>query len=88
MATENVKIEISRECKWCGKYFVPARYNQVYCCPKHQLAYREYKRLHTTDIVLKPKKHTCDNMKKISAIAHAAREEGMSYGKYVAKYGL
>jgi len=88
MATETVKIEIHKECKWCGRYFSPDRSNQRYCCQDHQIKANNYRRQYGDDIILKPKKAMCDNMKKISAIARAAREEGMSYGKYVAKYLL
>ena len=87
MDAVNEAIEISKECKWCGKFFVPHRYNQVYCKPDCQVAHREYRRLHSNDIILKSHP-VCDNMKKISAISRKAREEGFSYGQYVAKYKI
>ena len=87
MEKENVKVEIHRECKWCGRYFSPQRGNQYYCCSDHQIKAGNYRKQYGDDKILTPRKMP-DSLRIISAIARKAREEGMSYGKYVAKYGI
>ena len=74
------------KCEYCGKEFVPRARNQVYC--SRQCGRAASRRLYTEP----PKKeekvvNKTENMREIARIARSAREKGLSYGRYTARYG-
>ena len=66
------------ECGWCGLFF-QSRKKEEYCCDECRKKGENRKRK-------RAKKKF--GLNSIDAIAIAARKEGLSYGQYVAKYGL
>lgn len=77
-----MRIKNTRSCRWCGTKYLPKSSGDVYCgetCRQNaKSTYVKHKK--------KVKKES--NEKKITDIAAAARDAGMSYGQYVAKMGL
>lgn len=72
-----VKYHIPKTCTcaWCGIVF-EAEQKRSYCCYECRIASYRGKSLRKS------------NAEKIAKINQLARDEGLSYGQYVAKYGL
>ena len=66
------------ECGWCGLFF-ESKKKEDYCCEECRQKGENRKR---------SRGRRTKNTLSIDAIAVAARKEGLSYGQYVAKYGL
>ena len=66
------------ECGWCGLFFQSGK-KAEYCCEECRQKGENRKR---------NRGRRSKNTLSIDAIAVAARKEGLSYGQYVAKYGL
>ena len=77
--TEPDTKKILLECCLCGKSFLSGR-KKKYCSVECRSKTRHFKRNRKT-AKQKP-------VSVLSIIAEKARLEGLSYGKYVAKYGL
>jgi len=79
-----------RHCISCGKEFKPYRHDQATCgdkkCVKKSVLVRCKKYRQESKIRTEMKKRKGNN--SVMDIANRAREEGLSYGQYVAKYGL
>ena len=79
---------IIHNCEICGKEYKPFSARQKYCstdCSRE--AYKRASRKVRHIKIIEPKKKKPPTL-SISDICRLAREEHMSYGKYVAKYGL
>ena len=77
-------IDEIKECVNCGRLFNPNTKKQICCgkiCAKERARKLEAERRLKLNMEKAKKNQLMD-------IAEAARLEGMSYGKYVAKYGL
>lgn len=79
-------------CAVCGTMFQKRKKDHLCCSEKCQLKRRrqyekEMNALYRSQKKDKAKKIEKTNHEKIADIAIAAREEGLSYGQYVAKYG-
>lgn len=95
-------IDEEVQCPVCGKMFARERKkpNQRYCsldCSKKaeleskRISARQNKSLihhRSIEPPKKPKKKKKSNMKSIAEIDRLAKEEGLTYGQYVAKYGV
>lgn len=87
----------SKECLWCKGTFVPSRNGQLYCCrtcrvknhAKNQKMYQDAEKELDNERLekMKPKKSKKSKY-SIAELQAASRKEGMSYGQYVAKYGV
>lgn len=82
-------------CEGCGRKYNAIRRNQKYCSQgcRERKKYRDKREARTG--VRKPYRHAYDPIRdadesrdRISRIEKAAAAAGMSYGKYVAKYGV
>ena len=72
----------SKECENCGKTFVPTNSRSLYCCPACR---EESKKL------MKAQREKAGKTKynlSINEINERALAEHLTYGQYVAKYGL
>lgn len=95
-------IDEEVQCPVCGEMFVRERKkpNQRYCsldCSKKaeleskKLSERQNKSLiahRSIEPPKKPKKKKKSNMESIVEIDRLAKSEGLTYGQYVAKYGV
>lgn len=95
-------IDEKVQCPVCGKMFdrEPKKGNQMYCGLEcRRKAELESKRLssqrnkllipfNSIDPPKKPKKKKKSNMESIVEIDRLAKSEGLTYGQYVAKYGV
>lgn len=95
-------IDEEVQCPICGTMFVrePRKPNQRYCsfdCSKKaeleskKLSAQQNKSLITHRSIeppKKPKKKKKSNMESIVEIDRLAKEEGLTYGQYVGKYGV
>jgi len=78
-------IRVERPCAICGKMFMPKSNANKYCGEKCALkAKREKSKKWRAQ-----RKETVQNTgKSLGEISAAARKEGLSYAKYVAKHSL
>lgn len=80
----------SRFCSRCGKKFVPVKGEYYFCSEEcrgeEPKANREKVRVKSAADV-KPKKQK-EKKETLTSIQQKAHKEGLSYGQYVAKYGL
>ena len=92
--------KIAFTCKICGKRYEKTEDWRAtkYCCPEHQkigygLSVQQHqanareRRKQATKTAKQEKEIRIKNRKQIISIEKLAREEGISYGQYVAKYG-
>lgn len=80
-------------CRRCGKEFSTNNLQRRYCSDQCQMRAKHDRERERSRSVYKEKKKECEkrknNAEAIESIANRAWEtERMSYGKYVAKYGL
>ena len=66
------------ECGWCGLFFQSGK-KEEYCCEECRQKGENRKR---------SRGRKSKNTLSLEAIAVAAHKEGLTYGQYVAKYGL
>ena len=82
----------SKECKWCGHLFYPEKAKQMCCCTAHEKSYESYKFDNAVnsgkDSQVLRGREVSQNMKDIAMICKKAAAEGLSYGRYVAKYNI
>lgn len=79
-----------RTCLWCENYFMPENPKQTYCCvgcreeaARKRRMLRDRRKKKPTTI------YGCRQPKvSIAEICKRAKEAGLSYGKYVEKYGV
>jgi ribosomal protein L20 len=84
-----------RKCEWCKKDFEPPRRCTKYCsseCRKAAVAKAateraEKRKLKDLENARKKLERNADKL-SISEVNALAREEGLTYGKYLAKHGL
>ena len=77
-------------CDSCGKEFVPKSGNQIYCSKRCGIkkARDEGRRLDKKPAEKEKKAvNKTENMREIARIDRSAREKGLSYGRYIARYG-
>lgn len=80
----------TRICEYCGKKFVPKSGNQIYCSKRCGIkkARDEGRRLDKKPAEKeKNVVNKTENMREIARIDRSAREKGLSYGRYIARYG-
>lgn len=76
--------EMSLVCAWCGETFIYSR-KKKYCSEKcRNISYGRG----TYEDIIKTKRKIISTTTEVEKIAKLARESGLSYGKYVAKYGI
>lgn len=98
-----IKVFKNKNCKICGKEFVPVTTNQTYCCAEcrmesKRILAREKSKIINEERKIEVKKRTEENEKKrsrskkprlsIGEISVLARKAGMTYGQYVATHSL
>lgn len=87
------------KCGWCGKEYDSGRKNTKYCCDECRKAAavkgkKEREKKYRKRRVEEAKKKLNRNRKpnaeglSLSEVNALAREEGLTYGKYLAKHGL
>ena len=89
-AKEREKSLQPRKCDFCGKEFVPKSGNQIYCSKRCGIkkARDEGRRLDKKPAEKEKKVvNKTENMREIARIDRSAREKGLSYGRYIARYG-
>ncbi len=82
-------------CEKCGKEYIPLGRNAKssrFCGKDCRIQYYKDNNLYSYNpdygrTYKRPKKHI-NTMKDLAAISTKAREEGLTYGEYVVKYGL
>ena len=86
-----------QECVNCKKNFVPTNPRQIFCCKECQVKCNARERMIYKAAERKQEKERLKQMEpkrskkpkySVTELAVAARKEGLSYGQYVAKYGL
>lgn len=85
-----------RNCIICGKEYKPYKICQKTCGGKECMHELDKKRRDERNlrnkinraVLREKKKHTSTGTEKVIEIANTASKQGMSYGQYVAKYGL
>lgn len=81
-----------RECIWCGESFLTKYKQSVYCSEEcKKLARNKQRQLcyfaHKNDVKEKPVVKQKKKM-TIEEVCKLAKAEGLSYGRYVEKYGV
>ena len=95
-----IKVFKNKNCKICGKEFVPVTTNQTYCCAEcrmesKRIIAREKSKMINEERKIEVKKRNEENERKrirskkprlsIGEISVLARKAGMTYGQYVAQ---
>lgn len=85
-------MTMEKECKYCGKRFIPKHRAEKYC--SERCLEEGARKLRNERNRIRSKMKKIANEKKpqlpvtIVNIAVEAKKEGLTYGQYVAKYGL
>lgn len=73
-----------KNCKFCGKQFLAAKKNHIYCCHNCSLKSRQRRDRELYKEEKKEKTRRKKKQNRIAEINEAARAAGMTYGQYVA----